>query len=270
VTTNRISFPELAAYCEPEHPLAGRYLIERDIGAGGMAFVFAARDLKHGRVVAVKVLRSEYGSTLNAERFTREIQIAAGLTHPNILPVHDSGSADGLLYYVMPYIEGGTLVDRMKREERLSLGEIRRITREVGAALQFAHSHGIIHRDIKPANVLLAGGVAVVADFGLARAIEHDSLDNKLTQVGMGVGTPAYMSPEQGAGESDIDARTDQYSLACLVYEMLAGRPPFTGPSYQKLLAQHISDSPPLLRTIRSEVPQAVEAAIAKPLSKRK
>jgi tetratricopeptide (TPR) repeat protein len=270
VTTNRISFPELAAYCEPEHPLAGRYLIERDIGAGGMAFVFAARDLKHGRVVAVKVLRSEYGSTLNAERFTREIQIAAGLTHPNILPVHDSGSADGLLYYVMPYIEGGTLVDRMKREERLSLGEIRRITREVGAALQFAHSHGIIHRDIKPANVLLAGGVAVVADFGLARAIEHDSLDNKLTQVGMGVGTPAYMSPEQGAGESDIDARTDQYSLACLVYEMLAGRPPFTGPSYQKLLAQHISDSPPLLRTVRSEVPQAVEAAIAKALSKRK
>ena len=270
MTNTEFSFPELAAYREPDHPLAGRYLIERELGAGGMAFVFTARDLKHGRTVAVKVLRSEYGSTVNAERFTREIEIAAGLTHPNILPVHDSGSVDGLLYYVMPYVEGGTLVDRMKRESRLPLGDVRRITREIGAALQFAHDHGFVHRDIKPANVLLPGGVAVVADFGLARAIEGDSVENKLTRAGVGLGTPTYMSPEQGAGEGDVDARSDQYSLACTVYEMLTARPPFTGPSYQRLLAQHISEPPPPLRTIRPDVPESVETAIARALSKKR
>ena len=270
MTNTEFSFPELAVYSQPDHPLAGRYLIERELGSGGMAYVFAARDLKHGRTVAVKVLRSEYGSTVNAERFTREIQIAAGLTHPNILPVHDSGSADGLLYYVMPYVEAGTLVDRMRREARLPLGDVRRITREIGAALQFAHDHGFVHRDIKPANVLLPGGLAVVADFGLARAIEGDSVENKLTRAGVGLGTPTYMSPEQGAGENNVDARSDQYSLACTVYEMLAARPPFAGPSYQRLLAQHISEPPPPLRTIRPEIPESVETAITRALSKKR
>jgi serine/threonine-protein kinase len=284
VFTLRISFPELAAYTRPDTPLAGRYLIEREIGVGGMAYVFAARDLKHDRVVAVKVLRAEFGASVSAERFTREIQIAAGLTHPNILPVHDSGSTDGLLYYVMPYVEGGTLVERMTRDGRLPLPDVRRITREVGAALQFAHANGIVHRDIKPANVLLPGGVAVVADFGLARAIEGVASDpgdagdqaessnpahHRLTQVGVGLGTPTYMSPEQGSGDRDIDARSDQYSLACMVYEMLVGRPPFTGPTYQRLLAQHITEAPARLRTQRPEVPASVEQAVAQALSKK-
>jgi tetratricopeptide (TPR) repeat protein len=286
VIANRISFPELAVYTRPDHPLAGRYLIEREIGVGGMALVFAARDLKHDRVVAVKVLRGEFGTSVSADRFTREIQIAAGLTHPNILPVHDSGSVDGLLYYVMPYVEGGTLVERMTRDGRLPLSDVRRITREVGAALQFAHARGIVHRDVKPANVLLPGGVAVVADFGLARAIESAAsdpgepvnaeeaaklritADQRLTQIGFGLGTPTYMSPEQGSGEREIDARSDQYSLACMVYEMLVGRPPFSGPSYQRLLAQHITEVPPRIRTLRPEVPDSVESAIARALSK--
>ena len=230
------------------------------------------------------MLRAEFGASVSADRFTREIQIAAGLTHPNILPVHDSGSTDGLLYYVMPYVEGGTLVERMTRDGRLPMADVRRITREVGAALQFAHANGIVHRDIKPANVLLPGGVAVVADFGLAKAIETAASDpgeatdrpessnpahHRLTQVGVGLGTPTYMSPEQGSGDRDIDARSDQYSLACMVYEMLVGRPPFTGPTYQRLLAQHITEPPIRLRTLRPDVPASVEQAVAQALSKK-
>jgi eukaryotic-like serine/threonine-protein kinase len=218
-----------------EAALGDRYRIERPLGAGGMATVYLAEDLKHHRRVAVKVLRPELAAALGPERFLREIETTAGLRHPHILPLFDSGEAAGFLYYVMPYVEGESLEDRIARERQLSLDDAVRIAREVADALSYAHAHGVVHRDIKPGNILLEGGHAVVADFGIARAVRAAG-DERLTQTGMAVGTPTYMSPEQASGETEVDGRSDLYSLACVLYEMLAGQPPFTGPTAESVL----------------------------------
>jgi serine/threonine-protein kinase len=247
--------------------LADRYLIERELGAGGMATVYLAEDVKHNRKVAVKVLRPELGASLGAERFLREIQIAAQLTHPNILTLIDSGEADGLLYYVMPYVEGESLRDRLDREKQLPLEDALLVTREVADALSLAHSHGVVHRDIKPANILLEAGHAVVADFGIARAVSTAG-GEQLTETGMATGTPAYMSPEQGSGEKELDARSDIYSLGCVLYEMLAGEPPYTGPTAQAVFAKRLSEPVPHVSTLRETIPQSVEQAITKALAK--
>src|SRR5205085_2935816 len=207
--------------------LADRYAIDRELGHGGTATVYLAQDLKHGRAVAVKVLRPELAAALGAERFLREIEIAARLTHPHILPLHDSGEADGSLYYVMPFVEGESLRDRLNRERQMSVGDSVRIASEIASALQYAHTQNIIHRDIKPENILLESDHAVLADFGIARAVTSVADSEQLTQTGMSLGTPGYMSPEQALGEKHIDGRSDQYSLACVLYEMLCGQPPF-------------------------------------------
>ena len=217
--------------------LGERYRIERELGHGGMAVVFLAEDLKHRRPVAIKVLKPELSALLGSERFLREIEIAATLQHPHILPLYDSGQAVGLLYYVMPFAEGESLRQRLAREQQLPLDAALQITREVGSALQYAHEHGVVHRDIKPENIMLSGDQAVVADFGIARAL-HAANADQLTLTGMVVGTPQYMSPEQ-AGGGTVDGRSDQYSLACTLYEMLIGQPPFTGPSAHAVIARH-------------------------------
>jgi len=246
--------------------LADRYVIEREIGQGGAAIVYLARDLKHGRAVAVKVLRPELGLSLGADRFLREIRIAAGLNHPHILAVHDSGEANGLLYYVMPYVEGESLRERLRREGPLPIDEALRIAREVADALSYAHSQGVIHRDIKPGNILLVGGHAVVADFGIA--VAAGSEPDALTELGLAIGTPAYMSPEQGGSAGPIDGRTDLYSLGCVLYEMLTGSPPFTGSTPQVVLARHATDRPAPVRTARRSVPVPVDAAVHRALAK--
>src|SRR5438045_4176500 len=233
-----------------------------------MATVFLADDLKHHRSVAIKVLHSELAAALGAERFLREIEIAARLQHPHILPLYDSGAAAGLLYYVMPYVEGESLRDRLAREKQLSQEDTLRIATEVASALAYAHSHGIVHRDIKPENIMLSGGTAVVADFGIARAVSVAGDGGHLTQTGTVIGTPAYMSPEQATGSEDIDGRSDQYSLACVVYEMLVGEPPFTGSTAQAIIARHSLDmvSPPSI--VRATIPDAVEGASLRALAK--
>src|SRR2546429_3763323 len=208
--------------------LADHYAIERELGHGGMAIVYLARDVKHDRPVALKVLRPELAASVGAERFLREIQVRAHLTHPNILPLLDSGRADDLLYYVTPYVEGESLRSRLDRERQLPVAEAVRLAASVAGALDYAHRHQIVHRDIKPENILLEDGQAVVADFGIARAL-HAAENAKLTETGVAVGTVAYMSPEQATGE-EFDGRSDIYSLGCVLYEMLAGEPPFTGP----------------------------------------
>ena len=248
--------------------LADRYAVERELGRGGMATVFLAEDRKHRRSVAIKVLHAELAAALGAERFLREIEIAARLQHPHILPLYDSGSAAGLLYYVMPYVEGESLRDRVNREKQLSLEDALRIATEVAAALAYAHSRGVVHRDIKPENIMLSGGTAVVADFGIARAVSAAGEGQQLTQTGTIIGTPAYMSPEQSTASSEIDGRSDEYSLACVVYETLVGEPPFTGPTAQAIIARHSMDlvSPPSI--VRSTIPDAVEGAILRALSK--
>ena len=247
--------------------LVARYALDRELGHGGMATVYLAQDLKHGRPVAIKVLRPELAAALGAERFLREIEIAARLTHPHILPLHDSGEANGFLYYVMPYLEGESLRDRLNREPQLPVEEAVRIAREVASALSYAHSHDVVHRDIKPENILLSGGEAVVADFGIARAIVAAGTE-KLTDTGLAVGTPGYMSPEQATAEVHIDGRADTYALGCVLYEMLAGHPPFLGTTAQEVLARHTLDPVPPLRTIRRAVPPAVEHAVFKALAK--
>ncbi len=223
--------------------LSDRYAIERELGRGGMAVVYLAEDRKLGRAVALKVLRPELAASLGAERFLRETEIAAKLTHPNILALHDRGDADGLLYYTMPYVEGESLSDRLARERQLPVDEALQITREVAEALAHAHAQGIVHRDIKPDNILFEGGHAVVADFGIARAIDV-AAGERLTETGLAVGTPAYMSPEQASGVEGVDARSDQYALACVLYEMLAGEPPFPGSSAQAILARKVTEPP--------------------------
>lgn len=251
--------------------LGDRYVIGHVVGAGAQATVFQARDLKHKRTVAVKVLRQELASSVSSERFLREILIAAGLTHPNILPVFDSGSEQGLLYYVMPFVAGETLADRIARDGALHLTEALRLTHEIGAALQHAHDHGLVHRDVKPANVLLSGGVAVVADFGLARALESGgagSTSLELTAEGAGMGTPSYMSPEQALGSGDLGPATDQYSLACVLFEMLTGRRPYEGNSLHALVAQHVTAEPPDASTLSPDVHRETAAAIRRALAK--
>src|SRR5690242_18813438 len=252
--------------------LADRYQLERPLGYGGMATVHLAQDLKHRRRVAVKVVRPELASPLGAKRFLREIEIAAALNHPHILAVHDSGEAAGVLYYVMPYVEGESLRDRLARDKRLPLAESLQLTREVADALDYAHQHGVIHRDIKPENILLQAGHAVVADFGIARAIsgagENKTRGTALTQPGVAIGTPQYMSPEQALGEQELDGRSDQYALACVLFEMLAGRPPFTGTSGQSVLLRHLTVEAPRLTDLAPGVPKPVAAALARALAK--
>src|SRR5438552_15634410 len=242
--------------------LAGRYTIERELGRGGMATVYLAQDRKHHRQVAIKVLKPELAAALGPERFLREIDTAARLTHPHILPLHDSGEAAGLLYYVMPYVEGETLRDRLEREGQLPLEEAVRITREVSSALSYAHSHDVVHRDIKPENILLSGGEAVVADFGIARAITQAG-GTRLTETGIPVGTPHYMSPEQASGGGPIDGRSDIYSLGCVLYEMLVGERPYTGPNAQVVIAKRFTDPVPSVRRLRDCVPPAISGAVS-------
>ncbi len=246
--------------------VADRYAVEGELGRGGMAVVFLARDLRYDRRVAIKVLRPELTVSLVADRFLREIQIAAQLQHPLIVPLYDSGGTDDVLWYVMPFIEGETLRQRLQREKQLPLEDALQITRDAAAALQCAHEHGFVHRDIKPENILLSGGHAVIADFGIARAITQAA--GQGTSSGVAIGTPAYMSPEQASGSPDIDARTDIYSLGCVLYEMLAGEPPFTGPTPQAVIAKHVSERPPTVRVVRSSVPETVEAALQRALAK--
>jgi tRNA A-37 threonylcarbamoyl transferase component Bud32/tetratricopeptide (TPR) repeat protein len=247
--------------------LSGRYAIERAIGSGGMATVYLAVDLKHGRKVAVKVLQPQLAAALGVERFLQEIRLTANLTHPHILTLIDSGEADGFLYYVMPYIEGETLREQMNREGQLPLDDALRITREVASALAYAHGHGVIHRDIKPENVLLSTGEAVVADFGIARAVSEAGGEH-LTETGISLGTPAYMSPEQAAAEHEIDGRSDIYSLACVLYEMLAGEAPFAGANAQAIVAKKLSQATPHITVVRELVPQTVDDALARALAK--
>lgn len=247
--------------------LADRYRLDRELGQGGMAIVYLAEDLKHRRQVALKALRPELAAVCcEPDRFLREIEIAARLAHPHILPLYDSGQADRLLYYVMPYVAGESLRDRLRREKQLPLDEALRITAEVADALAFAHAQGVVHRDIKPENILFQAGHAVVSDFGIARAVT-ESGGEALTATGMAVGTPAYMSPEQAAGEHDVDARSDLYALGCVLYEMLVGEPPFTGPTAQVVMAKRFSDPVPSVRRLRSGVSETVDTAVRRALS---
>jgi len=247
--------------------LADRYTVERELGRGGTATVYLAEDRKHGRKVAIKVLRPEISASLGAERFLREIGIVARLSHPHIVPLIDSGEARGLLYYVAPYVPGGSLRDRLEREGRLPVQDALRIAREVGGGLDYAHRNGFVHRDVKPENVLFADGLAVLADFGVARACCGPGTE-AVTEVGIAVGTPAYMSPEQASGEQDLTSHTDVYSLACVVYEMLAGEPPFSGDSARATMARHVTEAPRPLRSLRPDAPVAVERAVARALAK--
>ncbi len=247
--------------------VAGRYAVERELGQGGMATVFLAQDLKHKRQVAIKVLAPEIARNIGPERFVREIEIAAGLTHPHILPVFDSGESDGLLYYVMPYVSGESLRHRMQRDHRLPVDEAVRIGREVADALDYAHRRGFVHRDIKPENVLLEEGHAIVADFGVARALAVAG-EQRLTGTGLAIGTPQYMSPEQSTGDSVLDGRSDLYALACVTFEMLAGRAVFEGPSPISLVQKHLTEAPEPLAAMRPDVPAGVAAAVARALAK--
>jgi serine/threonine-protein kinase len=246
--------------------LAERYVVERELGRGGMATVYLAQDVRHDRQVAIKVLRPELSASLGSDRFNREIKVAAGLQHPHILGLYDSGAAKGLLYYVMPFVEGESLRDKLDREKQLGVEDAIRLVCECAEALNYAHSRGVIHRDIKPENVMLSGGHALVADFGIAKAFSEAGAQ-KLTETGMAVGTPYYMSPEQAMG-GDLDGRADQYSLGCVLYELLAGQPPFTGPTPMAILARHSLEQVPKLTIVRHSIPDAVETIVMRALGK--
>jgi serine/threonine protein kinase/tetratricopeptide (TPR) repeat protein len=248
--------------------LADRFVVEREIGRGGMAAVFLAHDRKHSRSVAIKVLQREVAANVGANRFLHEIAIAARLQHPHIVPVHDSGEAEGFVYYVMPYVAGETLRARLEREPQLKLDEAQHIVREVADALDYAHRNGIVHRDVKPENILLSNGHALVLDFGIARAVSESADGERITFPGIAVGTPAYMSPEQASGGHTIDGRADVYALGCVSYEMLAGHPPFLGTTHREILGRHSLDPVPSLRTSRPGIPVFVESAIEKSLAK--
>jgi len=253
--------------------LADRYAVERELGRGGMATVYLAEEKKHGRKVAIKVLRPEITAGLGPDRFLREIGIAAQLAHPHIVPLIDSGEAAGLLYYVQPHVPGGSLRERLTETRQLPLKDALRIAQEVGAGLDFAHRQGFVHRDVKPENILFADGHALLADFGVARACcdaEEEADDNgaMVTEVGLAVGTPEYMSPEQASGEADLSAASDVYSLACVVYEMLAGEPPFHGSGARAVMAKQVTETPRPLRGLRPEVPMSLERAVARALEK--
>src|SRR5437667_3386600 len=247
--------------------LADRYRVERELAHGRTAAVFLGHDVKHDRPVAIKVLHPELAAAVGANRFLREIQLAARLQHPHIVALHDSGETDGLLYFVMPYVAGESLRARLEREPQLPIAEAIRVTGDVAQALGYAHGLGVVHRDIKPENILLEDGHALVADFGIARAISAAGSE-RLTETGMALGTPAYMSPEQGAEDGQVDGRSDLYALACVIYEMLTGTPPFTGPTAQAILARHAVDPVAPIRTVRETVPRGVEQAVLKALAK--
>jgi len=247
--------------------LVGRYRIEHELGKGGMATVYMAEDLKHRRHVALKVLRPELAAALGAERFLREIETTANLRHPHVLPLYDSGAAGGFLYYVMPVVEGESLRERLDREKQLPVDDALAIAREVADALGHAHAHGIVHRDVKPENILLDAGHAVLTDFGIARAVREVG-DDRLTHTGVSIGTPAYMSPEQAAGDEEVDRRSDLYSLGCVLYELLAGQPPFTGPTAEAVSRQHLIAEPAPITNLRPAVPRGVVEALTRALAK--
>jgi hypothetical protein len=247
--------------------LASRYRIERQLGAGGMATVYLATDLKHDREVALKVLRPELGAVLGTERFLAEIKITARLDHPHILTLIDSGAESGFLYYVLPLVRGESLRDKLNKEKQLGLEDALAVTRQVASALDYAHRHGVIHRDIKPENILLQEGEAMLTDFGIALAVKEAG-GNRLTETGLSLGTPMYMSPEQATGDRQLDARSDVYSLAAVLYEMLAGEPPVTGPTAQAMIAKLMTERPTHLRVVRPSVPENVDAAVGKALDK--
>src|SRR5829696_6339009 len=231
--------------------LTQSYSIDRELGRGGMATVYLAQDAKHDRLVALKVLHPELAASLGPDRFLREIKVAARLNHPHILGLHDSGEAEGFLYYVMPYVEGESLRERLDREHQLPIEEAVHHARGIASALDYAHRQQIVHRDIKPENVMLYEGEAMVMDFGIAKAVSlagHDTL----TQTGMMVGTPAYVSPEQAAGEANLDGKSDQYSLGCVLFEMLTGERPFTGPTAQAVLAKRFTETVAPVRSLRA------------------
>lgn len=244
--------------------LEGRYTILKELGEGGMAIVYLARDLRHDRSVALKALRPEVSAEIGEDRFLREIKLAAGLTHPHILPVHDSGNAGGVLFYVMPSMEGAALRDRLESERQLPLEDALRLTREVASALDYAHRHNVVHRDIKPENILLHEGAAMVADFGIGKAVTGG---RSITRTGMSIGTPAYMSPEQASGELDVNGRTDLYSLGCVLYEMLIGEPLFTGPTAQAILVKRFMSPIPKVQSSR-DVPSGVDDLLGKLLTR--
>jgi serine/threonine protein kinase/tetratricopeptide (TPR) repeat protein len=271
IVTESSSLPQHAepvAALLPNSSLVDQYIIERELGHGGMATVYLAEERKHGRQVAVKVLRPELSATFGADRFLREIAIVARLSHPHLVPLIDSGEADGMLYYVSVYIPGGSLRDRLRREGRLSIQDAIRIIHEVGDGLDFANRAGFVHRDVKPENILFADGHALLADFGIARAFceEDDDLES-VTAAGITLGTPEYMSPEQASGERTLSVRSDVYSLACVFYEMLTGEPPHRGTSARATMAKHVTETPRRVRTLRSEVPVPIDDAIARALA---
>nr|MBA2626505.1 serine/threonine protein kinase [Gemmatimonadales bacterium] len=261
--------PELLATA-----LADRYSIERELGAGGMATVYRAEDLRHGRPVAIKVLRPEVAAAIGADRFLREIRIAAGLQHPHILTLIDSGSVPSgtgseMLYYVMPLVEGESLRDRLTREGKLAVADAVGILREVLDALAYAHQQGIVHRDIKPDNIMLSGRHALVLDFGVAKAIAASPAgQSALTTAGLAIGTPAYMAPEQALAQTDIDGRTDLYAAGIVAYEMLSGHTPFTGTTAQAIIAGHVTRTPPPLASLRADLPAPLASAIMRCLEK--
>ena len=247
--------------------LEGRYRIESELGEGGMATVYLADDLKHNRKVALKVLKPELAAVVGAERFLAEIQVTANLQHPNILPLHDSGEADGFLFYVMPYVEGDTLKDRLEREHQLPVDDAVQIATDMGEALDYAHRQGVIHRDIKPANVLLLEGKPVISDFGIALAVGAAG-GGRLTETGLSLGTPHYMSPEQAAGDQVVGASTDTYALGSVLYEMLVGEPPYPGTTAQAVLGKIIAGKPVSATEQRPSIPAKVDAAVRKALEK--
>ncbi|HUQ19238.1 MAG TPA: serine/threonine-protein kinase, partial [Gemmatimonadaceae bacterium] len=249
----------------PFQSLGDRYTIENEIGRGGMATVYRARDPRHGRNVAVKVLNNDVAAAVGVERFLQEIKTVAGLTHPHIVPVHDSGETNGVLFYVMPHVQGETLRGRMNREKTVVPADVVRITRQLAAALDFAHRNGVVHRDIKPENIILFEGEPLILDFGIAKAISAAGGET-LTRTGIAIGTPAYLSPEQASGEINLDGRSDQYSLACTVYEMLSGGPPFVASTPQGVIAKRFSGPPPRL-PVTSKVPGAASDVLLNALS---
>ena len=262
--------PRMGSFEQVRQAFARSYAVEREVGQGGMATVYLARDLKHARPVALKVLRPELASAMGGDRFPREIQIIAQLAHPHILPLHDSGEMGGFLFYVMPFVEGESLRQKLTRDGPLPVREAIAILREVADALSYAHERGIVHRDIKPDNVMLSGRHAVVTDFGVAKAVSAATTGDTLTTIGVALGTPSYMSPEQAMGETDLDRRSDIYSLGAMAFEMLTGQPPFGRPTAQAVLSAHVLEAPPDIAQRRPDIPPALSEFIQRCLAKEK